>query len=104
MIDDCSLGSIRSLILISRLRKVPAGRWATPIPYGLRRRATASEMLAMYGIVCHKLSLATVSAESSEQMSSGELSFEVTEFFFFFGFWRDSTRLNRVLVQLLLRA
>ncbi len=46
MIDDCSLGSIRSLIFISLLRKVPAGRWATPIPYGLRRRATASEMFA----------------------------------------------------------
>ncbi len=60
MIDDCSLGSIRSLIFISLLRKVPAGRWATPIPYGLRRRATASEMLAMYGIACHMLGLAIV--------------------------------------------
>ncbi len=59
MIDDCSLGSIRSLILISRLRKDPTGRWA-PIPYGLRERAIASKMLAMYGIAGRMLGLATV--------------------------------------------
>ncbi len=55
MTDDCSLGSIISLIL-----KLPAGRWATPIPYGLRGRAAASEMLAIYGIACHILGLAAV--------------------------------------------
>ncbi len=75
MIDDCSLGSIRSLILISRLRKVPTGRWALPIPYGLRRWVTTSEMFAIDGIACHMFGHATVlpavSAESSERMRSG---------------------------------
>ncbi len=55
MIDDASIGLIRFLIRISRLRMFPAGRWATPIPCGLRRRANASEVLAMYEIACHML-------------------------------------------------
>ncbi len=46
-IDDCSLGPTGSLIAISQLCNVHAGRWAAPTTHGLRRRATASEMLAM---------------------------------------------------------
>ncbi len=95
MIDDCSLEPIQSLILISRLHKVPVGRWATPITCGLRRRAAASEMLAIYGIACHTLGFAIVLpvgryrsllVERALVAIEGELSFEVTEFFFF-GFW-----------------
>ncbi len=35
-----------------------AGRFSTPIVYGLKGHVTASKMLAIYGIACHRFGLA----------------------------------------------